>query len=529
MPPAPEPVRLERLPRFAWAVIAIVALAVLYTVFRWRSCGRISGLLARARLSPAIRRLTCRSSSSARMSSETSSAAPEIARVAPGSPADAEPESSPVTGCAARASAPDGDPNAVTLRRAALDRRRTRGGVARALPRGRERTCRLGSRRARRCGSQAHARPAVGPWLGHRRVGATSPRDDRPDVGVHRRGSPAPADAQLRPHRGTVRAGARVQRRRRRRTAARAEERVCRSASGADGLRVDREPAGVSDHRARDPLLPHPLDAARSASLASRRAAPRRGAARRPGADDGTLSGRRGVRARPRGLGRHASGRLLRRVRRRARHQRPRGRRGCLSATGSTTTPTSGAASAWRSTRRCRASSPTPSRTAFRSSPAASTPTSPRYPGAVSVLLDALVLLPAFGLVYAVGVAHVLGPRVVLRRSLQYALANRSLTLADLPAGDRARVLAGAGAQPDARRDRDQQLRPLRRPHHRLGGDVHEPRCARGSGSISASSARSTTRARSCSRSPAACASRPTRPTSRRWSSIRSTRRCIRR
>jgi hypothetical protein len=45
------------------------------------------------------------------------------------------------------------------------------------------------------------------------------------------------------------------------------------------------------------------------------------------------------------------------------------------------------------------------------------------------VLLDALVLLPAFGLVYAVGVAHVLGPRVVLRRSLQYALANRSLTV----------------------------------------------------------------------------------------------------
>ncbi len=40
-----------------------------------------------------------------------------------------------------------------------------------------------------------------------------------------------------------------------------------------------------------------------------------------------------------------------------------------------------------------------------------------------------LVLLPAFGLVYAVGVAHVLGPRVVLRRSLQYALANRSLTV----------------------------------------------------------------------------------------------------
>jgi hypothetical protein len=53
----------------------------------------------------------------------------------------------------------------------------------------------------------------------------------------------------------------------------------------------------------------------------------------------------------------------------------------------------------------------------------------PEYRGGLRVLLDGLVLLPAFGLVYAVGVAHVLGPRVVLRRSLQYALANRSLTV----------------------------------------------------------------------------------------------------
>jgi hypothetical protein len=53
----------------------------------------------------------------------------------------------------------------------------------------------------------------------------------------------------------------------------------------------------------------------------------------------------------------------------------------------------------------------------------------PEYRGATRVMLDGLVLLPAFGLVYAVGVAHVLGPRVVLRRSLQYALANRTLTL----------------------------------------------------------------------------------------------------
>jgi eukaryotic-like serine/threonine-protein kinase len=48
----------------------------------------------------------------------------------------------------------------------------------------------------------------------------------------------------------------------------------------------------------------------------------------------------------------------------------------------------------------------------------------------VTVFLQALVLLPAFGLVYAVGVERVLGPRTVLRRSLQYALASRTLTVA---------------------------------------------------------------------------------------------------
>jgi hypothetical protein len=57
------------------------------------------------------------------------------------------------------------------------------------------------------------------------------------------------------------------------------------------------------------------------------------------------------------------------------------------------------------------------------------------YSTTVVVILQALVLLPAFGLVYAVGVERVLGPRVVLRRSLQYALASRTLTVvAVLPA-----------------------------------------------------------------------------------------------
>ncbi|MGB2715873.1 MAG: protein kinase [Vicinamibacterales bacterium] len=56
----------------------------------------------------------------------------------------------------------------------------------------------------------------------------------------------------------------------------------------------------------------------------------------------------------------------------------------------------------------------------------------PIYSWPVLAILQMFVLLPAFGLVYAVGVARVLGPRTVLRRSLQYALASRSLTLLTL-------------------------------------------------------------------------------------------------
>jgi tRNA A-37 threonylcarbamoyl transferase component Bud32 len=53
----------------------------------------------------------------------------------------------------------------------------------------------------------------------------------------------------------------------------------------------------------------------------------------------------------------------------------------------------------------------------------------PRYSWPVSAFLQTLVLLPAFGLPYAVGVARVLGPRLVLRRSIQYALASRTLSI----------------------------------------------------------------------------------------------------
>ena len=59
----------------------------------------------------------------------------------------------------------------------------------------------------------------------------------------------------------------------------------------------------------------------------------------------------------------------------------------------------------------------------------------PVYPWPVVAFLQFLVLLPAFGLTYAVGVARVLGPALVLRRSLQYALANRALAVLTLLPG----------------------------------------------------------------------------------------------
>ena len=87
MPPAPEPVRLERLPRFAWAIIAIVALSVLY---------RHSGG-ARAAVSLACwhgRNLAGDPTAHLPLKARPPNvvrdfiAAPEITRVVPGSPAD---------------------------------------------------------------------------------------------------------------------------------------------------------------------------------------------------------------------------------------------------------------------------------------------------------------------------------------------------------------------------------------------------------------------------------------------------------
>ena len=56
-------------------------------------------------------------------------------------------------------------------------------------------------------------------------------------------------------------------------------------------------------------------------------------------------------------------------------------------------------------------------------------------PWAIAGPLQALELLPAFGLPYAVAVKHVFSPRTVLRSGLQYALARRTLSvLVALPA-----------------------------------------------------------------------------------------------
>ncbi|HYE88401.1 MAG TPA: protein kinase [Vicinamibacterales bacterium] len=50
-------------------------------------------------------------------------------------------------------------------------------------------------------------------------------------------------------------------------------------------------------------------------------------------------------------------------------------------------------------------------------------------PWIIEAVLQAIVLLPAFGLPYAVAVKHVFSPRTVLRRSLQYAFARRTLAV----------------------------------------------------------------------------------------------------
>ena len=159
------------------------------------------------------------------------------------------------------------------------------------------------------------------------------------------------------------------------------EERIlpfgCRD---ADRLRVDREPAGLSDHRSGDPLLPDAIAPARSHAVAARDSGRRGAAARHSGT---------GHRALPCGRRRCPWPRASGTPRIRASTTAPspsrwrstcsRSSKACI-ATASTTTPTSGAGSGWRSTPPCPASSPTRSRTASRSSPRSSIVEPPEYP-----------------------------------------------------------------------------------------------------------------------------------------------------
>ena len=134
-------------------------------------------------------------------------------------------------------------------------------------------------------------------------------------------------------------------------------------------------------------------------------------------------------------------------------------------------------------------------------------------PWLIEGVLQAIVLLPAFGLPYAVAVRHVFSPRTVLRRGLQYAFARRTLTaLVVLP------VIALVASLVQ-QRDQSLAMIVIGRPLFylfflaMLGLGLQVSRRARSGGSISASSATSTTRARSWSRWPAACRTKRTRAT----------------
>ena len=75
-------------------------------------------------------------------------------------------------------------------------------------------------------------------------------------------------------------------------------------------------------------------------------------------------------------------------------------------------------------------------------------------PWPIEAFLQAIVLLPAFGLPYAVAVRHVFSPRTVLRRSLQYAFARQHADGARGAAGGGAGGVAGPAARPVAGDDR---------------------------------------------------------------------------
>ena len=94
------------------------------------------------------------------------------------------------------------------------------------------------------------------------------------------------------------------------------------------------------------------------------------------------------------------------------------------------------------------------------------------YPLPVTAVLQALVLLPAFGLPYAVGVARVLGPRLVLRRSIQYALATRTLSVLGIAPLVALVVSLARNSNKTLAADRHQRLRRLHRAGNRDAAGV---------------------------------------------------------
>ena len=172
------------------------------------------------------------------------------------------------------------------------------------------------------------AGPTGSMGIERRRLGAAAPRNDRPDVGLHGRGSAAPADAKLRSNGGTLRSRARLQRRRRRRAAPRRRADPSVRLQRFDHLLVDRKPPGLPDHRPGDSLLPDALAAARSHAVAACGSNSGGTAPLCASAGHCVLSRRRGRGTRRCRLGRDESGRLLRGVCVCAGHQRARRVRG---------------------------------------------------------------------------------------------------------------------------------------------------------------------------------------------------------
>ena len=120
-------------------------------------------------------------------------------------------------------------------------------------------------------------------------------------------------------------------------------------------------------------------------------------------------------------------------------------------------------------------------------------------PWLIEGALQALVLMPAVALPYAVAVKHIFSPRTVVRRGLQYALARRTLSvLAALPVAVLA-VLAAQRTRSAARRHRAGAAVVLRHQPRAGGASDSATASRRSAGSTSSSSVRSTTRARSWS------------------------------